>query len=301
MGMGMVKSIALTRRNHDGFVQVYTGFEEDPSGSFLYGSAGVLTVCWLIVMLSIIVTSYNLHAKEEFRMLNVVFVWVWHVMLTWLLSLKFFSSSIQNFFRLRVPMNRVRHYPQAHVLHPHPHLHLHLHLHLHPCRDIAIYRECCFKATVIQIWERGEKHSLTESNAVVQFVRKVQTAIRHQFGGIGSYHNEPVNVTNGSTRFFEHKCRRYSYDATTDSWRPVMIAVAQTYAQMARLGRDGLTEDEAQWRLELQGLNEVTVKVQSIPHAIFSEFYTGMYIYQLQCLFVWMYVQLPAYHTIMGP
>lgn len=49
--------------------------------------------------------------------------------------------------------------------------------------------------------------------------------------------------------------------------------------------------------MNLQGPNEVEFEVPTIPVAIFREFFTPMYIYQLQCLWVWFYVHYCEYSS----
>ena len=88
--------------------------------------------------------------------------------------------------------------------------------------------------------------------------------------------------------YFEFECQRYVLNSATQTFESPNISVGLTYEDIAAAS-EGLDEDEAAERLELIGPNKIPFEMDTKMEAVFKEFFSYFYLYQLLIYSVWFW------------
>ncbi|KAI9349302.1 hypothetical protein DFJ73DRAFT_789982 [Zopfochytrium polystomum] len=97
-----------------------------------------------------------------------------------------------------------------------------------------------------------------------------------------------VQVTSQGRRFIEFECVRYVYDDRYGNFFPYNFTVGPTFADL-HLQKVGLRSADANDRMELVGPNAIVFPEDTFLSALFKEFSSVFYVYQMMMLWIWYY------------
>ncbi|CAI5700453.1 unnamed protein product [Peronospora effusa] len=229
-----------------------TGFSNSLLGSFVFGCVIVASLALNVLLVIVILDSYGNFEPPLFDQTEdnaLVFVIVWVVTSIWFVVIVALQNSIFNFFRLRVSLD-----------------------------------QCDF----VYMLKRDETEVLlADRSGVSDFVAKVENLFTSK-GKLSGYRTTvPVRKVN-SLRIVEFQHLRYIYEETEQRFMPGFVALGRTYDDMNREAR-GLSDKEAQHRINTVGPNSVDVEMPSLLVSMAHEFFTLFYVYQIMCYYVWYY------------
>ncbi|CAI5728956.1 unnamed protein product [Peronospora destructor] len=247
------KLVAITTATMEAAQDVLqTGFSNSFLGSFVFGCVIVASLALNVLLIIVILDSYGNFEPPLFDGTEdnaLVFVVMWMVTSIWLVVIVALKHNILNFFRLRVPLD-----------------------------------QCDF----IYMLKRDETEVLlADRSGVSGFVAKVENLFTSK-GKLSGYRTTVPIMKVNSLRIVEFQHLRYIYEETEQRFVPGFIALGRTYDDMNREAR-GLSDTEAQHRINTVGLNSVDVEMPSLLVSIAHEFFTLFYVYQIMCYYVWYY------------
>jgi hypothetical protein len=95
-----------------------------------------------------------------------------------------------------------------------------------------------------------------------------------------------VQLTSQGRRFIEFECVRYVYDDRYFTFLPYNFVVGPSFSDLIKQ-KGGLTSNDANDRCELVGPNTIVFPEDSFLSALFKEFSSMFYVYQMMVLWIW--------------
>ncbi|KAJ1641765.1 hypothetical protein LPJ64_006305, partial [Coemansia asiatica] len=139
----------------------------------------------------------------------------------------------------------------------------------------------CIERTLHEI-----KMLIDESTWIQKQVNRLTDALVVLLSRDREYTTCPVSRTTQGRQYFTYQCTRYVYDTDMQQYSPFEFDLGTSNRSLLAHG-EGLTSEEAAFRLELVGPNFIEVKVPGVFAAFVREFMSFFYIYQL--IFLWAF------------
>ncbi|CAO3610518.1 unnamed protein product [Cunninghamella echinulata] len=250
------------------------GFINDWLGLAMVVYTGIVSFGWLILLLVICLDYYGyidntpyLLTYQTYDLSSKAFCVLWFLSTSWYLGLNLVRDKVFNFFRLRTTLEN------------------------------AQYIQIESPRTVIQMLQE-KNNTVTNTNTAVthtsilyNIIKQLQIfekKIRSLLGFDVFVSTVQVNTfSTDQRRYFEYQSKRYVFK--DGNFYPISIQLGNNIAQLLSYG-DGLTSKVAEDRLELIGPNFIAVHVPNFLHALWQELTGFFYIYQLQILWVYFYL-----------
>ncbi|OWZ08743.1 P-type ATPase (P-ATPase), partial [Phytophthora megakarya] len=229
-----------------------TGFSNSHIGTFVFGCVVVASLALNALLIVIIADYYGRFDPPLFDASEdnaVVFIVMWVITSVWFVIIVALQDRIYNFFRLRVPLDK-----------------------------------CQF---VYMLKRDDTEVLLADRSGVSDFVAMIENFFTSR-GKISGYRTTVPVVKIGGLRIVEFQHLRYVYDENEGRFVPGAVALGNTYDDILHEA-SGLSDSEAEHRINTVGRNSVDVEMPSLPVSIAHEFFTLFYIYQIMCYYVWYY------------
>ncbi|KAJ2703883.1 hypothetical protein FB645_003760, partial [Coemansia sp. IMI 203386] len=130
------------------------------------------------------------------------------------------------------------------------------------------------------------KMLIDESTWIQKQINRLTDALVILLSRDREYTTCPVSHTTQGRHYFTYQCTRYVYDDDMQQYSPFEFELGTRNKELLDCG-DGLTSEEAAFRLELIGPNFIEVKVPGVFGAFAREFMSFFYIYQF--IFLWAF------------
>ncbi|KAJ1877768.1 hypothetical protein LPJ57_003776, partial [Coemansia sp. RSA 486] len=147
----------------------------------------------------------------------------------------------------------------------------------------------CVERTLHEI-----KMLIDESNWIQKQVNRLTDALVILLSRDREYTTCPVSRTTQGRHYFTYQCTRYVYDDDMQQYSPFDFELGTSNNELLDRG-EGLTSEEAAFRLELIGPNFIEVKVPGVFGAFAREFMSFFYIYQF--IFLWAFYYYAYYQV----
>ncbi|RLN66613.1 hypothetical protein BBJ28_00021017, partial [Nothophytophthora sp. Chile5] len=229
-----------------------TGFSTSYLGLIMFVCVIVASLGLNVILIVIIADYYGDFAPPLFDASHdnaIVFFVVWVITSVWFVVIVTLQERMLNFFRLRVPL-----------------------------------AQCDY---VYMLKRDDTEVLLADLSGVSDWVAKIESFFAPK-GKLSGYKTTVKVQQVGGLRVVEFQHLRYIYDESEQRFVPGAVALGRTYDDMLREA-SGLSESEAQHRLDTVGSNAVDVEMPSLPVSMAHEFFTLFYIYQIMCYYVWYY------------
>ncbi|ETI31700.1 hypothetical protein F443_21362 [Phytophthora nicotianae P1569] len=229
-----------------------TGFSNSYLGTFVFGCVVVASLALNALLIVIIADYYGRFDPPLFDASEdnaVVFIVMWVITSIWFVTIVALQDRIYNFFRLRVPLDK-----------------------------------CEF---VYMLKRDDTEVLLADRSGVSDFVSKIENFFASK-GKISGYRTTVPVIEVGGLRIVEFQHLRYVYEENEGRFVPGAVALGNNYDDILHEAK-GLSDSEAEHRINTVGYNSVDVEMPSLPVSIAHEFFTLFYIYQIMCYYVWYY------------
>eukprot|EP00123_Amoebidium_parasiticum_P018507 comp24227_c0_seq2/m.44655 comp24227_c0_seq2/g.44655 ORF comp24227_c0_seq2/g.44655 comp24227_c0_seq2/m.44655 type:complete len:1428 (-) comp24227_c0_seq2:591-4874(-) len=215
-----------------------------------------ISLGWFIVLSLLTVDYYRFEGQHRplffsnQEVLSEAFIVVWHLTTLWFLVIKGFETTIANFLRLRVPITQ---------------------------------------ATYVEV-SRRKDHTVMLANHsnVVRFLQFCREQKEVLLGKDVVRATVPVKRTDAGVAYFVYECIHYSYSDASGEFERAVVDVGSTHEELCA-HVNGLATEQAAMRQQMVGENFIPVHVPSVPVALFNEFSSAFYLYQIMMLWVWYY------------
>eukprot|EP00808_Paulinella_micropora_P004596 g30746.t1 len=155
------------------------------------------------------------------------------------------------------------------------------------------------QATHIQVWHRDNPAVfLADDDYFMSLAQRLKQGWVFLFGETGQLSNERIDHTPRGLLYYEHECVRYAYDSELETFQAGAIPHNKS---LEGDYQKGLSSSEVSSRRDLVGNNLIKVHVDTWPLAIWHEFSSEYYIYQLVMLWVyyfWSYRAMGLFNTV---
>ena len=95
-----------------------------------------------------------------------------------------------------------------------------------------------------------------------------------------------VQLTSQGRRYIEFETVRYVYDDRYFTFLPYNFTVGPTFSDLLKQ-KGGLVSTDANDRSELVGPNAIVFPEDTFVSALFKEFSSAFYVYQMMVLWIW--------------
>lgn len=242
---------------------VQLGYEDHWFGQFLMSFYCGLTLLWNVLIMVVILDKYEVFSQHVFKAgenSTIAFILCWMGCCIWLCFFIYSYKSVNNFFRLPVPLSRAQY----------------------------VYM---FKP------DSNVEVMLIDRSGISQWVQRIETLV---FGKQTGGYETTVEVCSekgprrASTSTIIHSLEfqqiRHVYDHVSKTFIPGAVDLAKTYVDMMKTESNGLTVREAERREATVGRNTIHIPMPSLVQSISMECFTLFYIYQLMSYYCWFYL-----------
>ncbi|PVU93170.1 hypothetical protein BB559_003426 [Furculomyces boomerangus] len=238
----------------------FVGYKTNLIGSALFVFTQLVSIGWFVLLAIIVADYYGAVtgvAYGVFLTSNIsmaVFIVVWHLSTIWLVVVTGLKDKIRNHYRLECNLT---------------------------------------KAKYVQVEEVKESVIMTQSkNKLVLRMRALDAKFKKMLrfdtniSTVKVMHDN-VNLLSNSKKFLEYHCARFVLN-NDGVFNNTNIDLGNTHSELLKQ-KEGLTTEQSTQRFNQIGENFVRVDVPSYARALFDEFSTFFYLYQIMCLWVWFY------------
>ncbi|KAL1923032.1 uncharacterized protein VTP21DRAFT_9408 [Calcarisporiella thermophila] len=239
------------------------GFRNDAFGRFMLLLVILYTLGWFVWLAILTIDFYgNINGRsyglffESFYISSVNFIIVWYIAALWLIVLNVSRGRLRNFFRLQcMPTN----------------------------------------AQFIEVTKKQKPmHLVEDSSRALYWLHKFENKFKLALGLGMLVETVPLQKTKSGTLFFKFQCARYIYNPEKNVFGLYQYYLGTTNRELLEHS-EGLSTEEAQFRMELVGENFISVYVPSFFSALAREFFRYFYLYQFMVLWLFYYY---AYYVI---
>ncbi|POM68084.1 P-type ATPase (P-ATPase) Superfamily, partial [Phytophthora palmivora] len=213
---------------------IQTGFSNSHLGTFVFSCVVVASLALNVLLIVIIADYYGRFDPPLFDASEdnaVVFIVVWVITSVWFVIIVTLQDRIYNFFRLRVPLDK-----------------------------------CQF---VYMLKRDDTEVLLADRSGVSDFVAKIESFFASK-GKISGYRTTVPVVSVGGLRIVEFQHLRYVYEENEGRFVPGAVALGNTYDDILHEA-NGLSDSEAEHRINTVGTNSVDVEMPSLPLSMAQE------------------------------
>ncbi|KAI9322428.1 hypothetical protein BX666DRAFT_2147537 [Dichotomocladium elegans] len=239
----------LRNGNDDMLVRAYRC---DFLGTSCFVLYGVQTLGMVVYMILMTYDYYNgyLFFKGNQLIQTSTYIGMWYIFTGWFIALVLFRDRLPNFFRIQ-------------------------------CDDT--------EGEYVQV-EKDEPAIIfiEEGNSIINFVRYLERVLKSRLGQDVVVTTVPLSRTRLGERYFVYQCTRYVFHQEQQQFIPHAFHLGDTCSDLASQ-TSGLTNAQAQTRLEMIGANFIEVYVPNFPMALLREFASFFYVYQFTILWLFYY------------
>ncbi|OLY83043.1 putative cation-transporting ATPase 13A4 [Smittium mucronatum] len=234
------------------------GYDNSNFGTFCFSTVMFTSIGWFILMTVFVFDYYGVVgaaadlAFNDGALLNKTFIFIWCFAAAWMFTIRTFMHRIRNFFRIE---------------------------------------NFASKSQYIQIEYKHETINLSNENSsnILRYVQLAEEEFKSFFGLDSQVTTCPILVTQKDNKYFQYQCTRFVLNQETLVFEPFLFTFGDTN-EVVRRNITGLSNSEAQFRLELVGFNFIEVFIPSPIVSVASEFTSIFYLYQF--LILWLYYYL---------